>query len=165
MPLPLETPRLRIRPFVPRDLTAIHELIGSDPEVQRYRHLPVAATVDESRPFFEILLEHQRTHGFSLWAVEDRATGRLLGQSGFVQLRGPVELAYSFGSKHWGQGYATEAARACLDFGFADLGLTSIVAFVDPDNLGSRRVAEKIGMRSDGQETHDGRVLLRYAAP
>ena len=55
MPLPLETPRLRIRPFVPRDLTAIHELIGSDPEVQRYRHLPVAATVDESRPFFEIL--------------------------------------------------------------------------------------------------------------
>lgn len=163
MPLPLETQRLRIRSMVPGDLPELHRLLSSDREVQRYRHMGVAATVDESRPFFERLLEHQRVHGFSLWAVEDRRTGELLGQCGFVQVRGPAEIAYSFGREHWGRGYATEAARACLDLAIAELHLGPIVAFMDPANLGSKRVAEKLGMRFESREQHGGVEYLRYA--
>jgi len=165
MPLPILTERLRIRPFVARDAAAIHRLVSSDPEVQRYRHIPVAATVEESLPFFEWLLEQQRTQGFSLWAVEDRTTGELLGQCGLVRVRGPVEIAYSFGRSHWGKGFATEAARACLDFGRGELGLSPIVAYMDPANIGSQRVAEKLGMRADGHTDFNGVAYLRYVAP
>ena len=165
MPLPLETARLRIRALVSGDLPELHRLISSDAEVQRYRHMPVAATLEESRPFFERLLEHQRLRGFSLWAVEARETGELLGQCGVVQLRGAAEIAYSFGRAYWGRGYATEAARACLDFAIAELGLSPVVAYMDPANVGSKRVAEKLGMRDDGREELNGVAYLRYAIP
>lgn len=162
VPLPLETERLRIRVLEPADLLELHRLISSDPEVQRYRHMPVSATLDDSRAFFDRLVEHQRRRGFSLWAVVDRDTGRVLGQCGVVQFRGPVEIAYSFGREHWGKGYASEAAAACLAFATDELGLSPIVAFMDPRNLGSKRVAEKLGMRADGRETHGGVEYLRY---
>lgn len=162
MPLPLETERLRIRVFVPDDLAELHRLVSSDPEVQRYRHMPVAGTVAESQTFFDRLLEHQRTRGFSLWAVEDRVSRALIGQCGLVQVRGPVEIAYSFGREHWGRGYATEAARACLDLGRDELGIAPIVAFMDPANVGSRRVAEKLALRFEGRETLGTVEYLRY---
>jgi RimJ/RimL family protein N-acetyltransferase len=165
MPLPLVTEHLRIRPFVMDDAPEIHRLISSDPDVQRYRHARVAATVEESLPFFEWLLEHQRTHGYSLWAVEDRITSELLGQCGIVRARGPIELAYSFGREHWGRGYGTEAARACLAYGLGELGLAPIVAMMDLANVGSKRVAEKCGMRFDGQAAYTRVTYLRYVAP
>ncbi|HEV8536439.1 MAG TPA: GNAT family N-acetyltransferase [Candidatus Limnocylindria bacterium] len=156
---------MRIRALVPADLAELHRLVSSDPEVQRYRHMRVAASIAESRPFFERLLEHQRLHGFSLWAVEDRLSGELLGQCGLVRFRGPAEIAYSFGREHWGRGYATEAARACLDFAMGELAIAPVVAFMDPANLGSKRVAEKLGMRFDGRTDHDGIEYLRYVIP
>lgn len=165
MPLPLLTERLRLRAFVPEDAEALHRLVSGDPEVMRYRHIAVAATTADARPFLEFLIGHQRTRGFSLWAVEDRRSGSLLGQCGLIQVRGPIEIAYSFGRAHWGRGYATEAAHASLDFGSRELGLAPIVAFMDPANVGSRRVAEKIGMRFDGTARLAGVDHLRYVSP
>src|SRR5207245_10932429 len=110
-------------------------------------------------------LGHQRTHGYSRWAVEDRVSSVLLGQCGIVQARGPLELAYSFGREHWGKGYATEAARACLAYGLGELGLAPVVAMMDPANVGSKRVAEKCGMRFDGEVAYSGITYLRYVAP
>ena len=75
-----------------------------------------------------------------------------------------VEIAYYIVRDHWGQGYATEASRACLDHGFADLGLDRIIGLAWPDNPASLRVMEKSGMTYEGMHTYDGREMARYAA-
>lgn len=112
------------------------------------------------------LIEHQERHGFSKWGVCERASGALIGDCGIQLLEGgpDVELGFHLRPSAWGRGYATEAARACLDAAFADLGLDEVIAIVAPGNAASVRVLEKIGMRPAGERRALGRTWELFTA-
>lgn len=122
-------------------------------------------TLGETRATLERLLRYQRELGYSLWAVVHASSGELLGDCGLIPLErvGPeVELGYRFASRHWGRGYATEAASACRDAGFERFGLERIYIDIDPDNSGSLGVARKLGARLLGRAKHREFDVLRF---
>ena len=165
VPIPMETARLRLRSFRDGDVTALHERVFSDPEVMRYIPRGPATTIDRTRAAVERFMQHERAHGYSLWAVERKDTGELIGDCGLyrVEGKGPeVELAYHFTKPAWGKGYATEAARASLAFGFTEAGLDEIIAICFPEHTASRRVMEKCGMTYAGTARHYDLDLVKY---
>jgi RimJ/RimL family protein N-acetyltransferase len=104
--------------------------------------------------------------GMGLWALELKHTSEFLGQVGLfpVEGKGPeVEVAYELAPRAWGHGYATEAARALVDYGFGELSLRRIVALILPDNARSRNVASKCGLILEGPGRFYGLDLVVYA--
>lgn len=165
MPLPLETKRLVIRSFTSQDAPALHERVFGDPEAMKFMPRGASPSVERTRASIERFLRHEREHGFGLWAVELKESGELIGDSGLflVQGTGPeVEVAYHFGKPWWGQGIATEAAAACLRFGFTECGLDEIIAICFPEHIASRRVMEKCGMRFVGAARYYDLDLVKY---
>ncbi|MBO3742415.1 GNAT family N-acetyltransferase [Actinoplanes flavus] len=146
----LRTARLRLRPFEPGDVTAVHAYAG-DPEVVRFMHWGpnrpaetatfVAESVDPPAGVHPFAVERD---GELIGAVELRTTSA-------AHRRG--EFGYVLARHAWGRGYATEAAAAVLAYAF-DLGLHRVAATCDPANVASRRVLEKIGLRYEGH-LHD----------
>ncbi len=139
----IETRRLILRPLGPGDLEHFLEL-QSQPEVARF-------TMGFDRPAARRRLEEaaseweQRGHG--PMAVLERATGRFLGRSGlrFWPQFGETEVGWSFRIQEWGQGFATEAGRACIEWGFSALPLPYITAMIHAENERSLRVAQRLG--------------------
>lgn len=165
MPLPIETPRLTIRPFTLQDAPLLHERVLGDDEVMRFIPRGASPTIERTRASIERFIRHEREHGFGLWAVELKDAGELIGDAGLFLVEGvgpEVEVAYHFGKAWWGQGYATEAARACLDFGFRECGLTEIIAICYPEHVASRRVMEKAGMRFAGPARYYDIDVVKY---
>ena len=160
----LLTARLRLRPFAPdlSDVEALNE-IQSDPEHMRY--YPHPFSVDESRTWIERWIAHQEEHGFSLWAIEDRATAELLGNCGAVmqEVDGErhVELGWSVTPRRTRQGIATEAGAAWRDRCLGEMGLDHVISLVRPENAPSRGVAERIGM-TPWKETTFGSMGWRH---
>jgi RimJ/RimL family protein N-acetyltransferase len=141
------------------------QAVFGDPEVMRFSGggaRSPAGTLERVRS----LIEHQERHGFSKWGVCERASGALIGDCGIQLLEGgpDVELGFHLRPSAWGRGYATEAARACLDAAFADLGLDEVIAIVAPGNAASVRVLEKIGMRPAGEREALGRTWELFTA-
>ena len=126
--------------------------IQADPVVMRF-FTPGPRTRDEVRGELERCIGLQARHGFSLWAAIDKGDGRLIGRCGLLpqnlQGRAEVEIAYLIDRSRWNLGLATEAARAIRDHGFDRLGLERLVSIIHRDNLASRRVAEKAGLRPE----------------
>lgn len=122
--------------------------IFSDPEAMRY--YPGVKDRAETVAWVRWNREHYRKRGFGLWVASLKESGEFAGQCGLVvQSVGgqeEIELGYLFLRKFWGRGLATEAARACRDYCFEHLGHTRLLSLIDPGNLASRRVAEKVGM-------------------
>ena len=138
---------------------------NSDPLVWRYMGVDESRSVEETRERVEVLMDIEREHGFTLWAVVDRASGVVIGDCGLIPLEriGPeVELGYRFGPANWGKGYATEAALAARDLGFDRFRLDQIYVDVNPGNEGSLKVARKLGARLLGPATHRGQPVLRH---
>jgi RimJ/RimL family protein N-acetyltransferase len=162
--LPLETERLRIRPFEPeRDAPPLHELWG-DPEAMQFIPGGAKATVDETRSRLESL-RGQANDGWGFWAMEKRDKGRPLGGVGLFPLNwtGPeIELAYHVVPSAWNQGYASEAATAVLAAAWDD-GLDHVVAVAMPGNGASRRVMEKLGMSLEGPTRYRELDVVRYS--
>ena len=106
-------------------------------------------------------------YGHGLWAVLSKADQQLLGDCGLVRwdIDGVAELevGYHFKRKHWGQGYATEAARACMDYAFRQLGTKRIISMIRPENLPSRRVAERNGLQIEKEVFWRGYQHYVYA--
>ena len=162
MPLPLVTERLRLRPATLQDLEVWLEL-SRDAEEHWFGE--PSSTIDDARAKLMWHIAHQEQHGFASWAAELRATGKVIGAAGLTHLAGSaeIEVGYRFLKKHWGQGYATEAASASIRFGFDELGLERIVAVTLPENRASRRVMEKCGMRFVGVAHVYGHDQVKYA--
>ena len=167
IPLPIETERLLVRSFVPHTDSESMIAVYCDPEVMRY--IPGGALSAESvRATLEEYAQAHEERGFSSWALIERASGRLIGDTGFhiFAPTGEIELGYTLARAAWGQGYATEAAKACLAAGLEHLGVTRIIAVVDIDNETSQRVAERIGMaRVETIEAHGRPHVLFGAGP
>jgi [ribosomal protein S5]-alanine N-acetyltransferase len=145
-------PMVELRRLEPGDLDAVHALI-SRMDVVRHMLLPLC-TREESEKFLrDSLLESPSDPWRSLVrAICDGPRGDLVGLCGVVILRGAEEgeIWYLVEPESWGKGIATEAARHLLEFGFGELGLHRIWATCLPENPGSARVLEKLGMRKEG---------------
>lgn len=114
-------------------------------------------------------VDHWERHGFGLWLARDRRTGAMVGRGGLqytylVEL-GEVEAAWTIVPDRWGQGLATELARAAIDVAFGHLELTAIVALTLPDNFASRRVMEKTGFAFEREIRHAGLPHVLYRLP
>jgi [ribosomal protein S5]-alanine N-acetyltransferase len=161
----LHTPRLYLRPIAPTDLAALHAML-THPQVRRFlcddRILPleqVAEWIEESAKLFQ-------TERFGLWGMFPRFDRvQFLGFCGFWYFHTPpeLELAYALNFDYWGQGLATEAARAMLHYGFEQLKLDRIAASTDEPNTASRRVLEKLGMSLVRRSQPASSVLVHYA--
>jgi [ribosomal protein S5]-alanine N-acetyltransferase len=165
IPLPIETERLLVRPFLPEtDVDPMLDVYG-DPDVMRY--VPAGAlSADAVRTTLERYVQaQQKRGGFSSWALVERASNRVVGDVGFgvFAQTGDVELGYTLARVAWGHGYATESARACVAAGLLHLPVTRIVAVVDEANERSVRVAERIGMISLESIGAHGRPHLLFA--
>jgi RimJ/RimL family protein N-acetyltransferase len=162
--LPLETDRLRIRPFEPeRDAAPLHELWGNAEAMQ---FIPGGAkeSVDETRERLESL-PGRAPDGLGFWALEERGSGRLVGGVGLFPLswEGPeLELAYHVVPSAWNRGYASEAAAALLAAAW-EAGLDQVVAVAMPGNVASRRVMEKLGMSVEGPTRYRDLDVVRYS--
>ena len=146
----LRTPRLVLRQWGDEDLEPFAAL-NADPEVMR--HFPSTMTREQSDQWAEQQRATLAERGWGLWAVEAKP-----GFIGFVGLNEPrfeahftpaVEIGWRLAREAWGHGYATEAARAAVEFGFGELGLGEIVSFTTAGNDRSRRVMERLGMTHD----------------
>jgi RimJ/RimL family protein N-acetyltransferase len=167
MPLPLQTERLVIRPYRAEDATALHDALGAA-EVMRWTPRAPSKDVTETGERLARTMEFtaRQPAGLGIWALVLRDRDELLGQVGLfpVEGNGPqIEVAYLLAPRAWGRGYATEAARALIAYGFGEVGLARIVALILSDNVRSRRVAEKCAMNAEGPGRYYGLDLVVYA--
>jgi ribosomal-protein-alanine N-acetyltransferase len=147
MQIVLETSLLILREFVPQDADAL-ALVISDPETMRYYPSPYdRAGVEE---WIARNIRRYRTNGHGLWALDLKSTGEMIGDCGItlqdVDGEQLPEIGYHLRRDMWGQGFATEAARACRDHGFAKLETDCLISLIRPENAASCRVAERNGM-------------------
>ncbi len=142
----IETARLRLRSFRESDLEDLARL-NADPDVMRYVGQGRPLSRAESWRQISTIVGHQQLRGYSIWAVEDRATGQFVGRVGpwFPEGWPILEVGWLIDPLWQRQGLATEAARAALDWVFAHLSVEQIGSLIAPDNLASARVAEKLG--------------------
>ena len=148
----LDTERLTLRAFTPDDVDDLVAL-DSDPAVMRYLNggVPTPREVIEREVLPRFIASSQRGDRYGVWAAIERATGAFVGWFGFGPHEGgaadEVSLGYRLRRAVWGRGYATEGARALIRLGFTELGAQRVVATTYQDNLASRRVMEKAGLR------------------
>ena len=144
----LETDRLLLREYVEDDAEAFLKL-NTDPEVLRFVPDKALLNVEQAR---QVLIDHPiadyRKNGFGRGACILKKSGEQIGFAGLKYLKelDEVDIAYRFMPTYWGQGLATEAARASVRYGFADLGLKRIIGLVMPENTASVGVLEKAGL-------------------
>jgi RimJ/RimL family protein N-acetyltransferase len=171
MPLPHETEHLRFRRMTPADLDEMAKLLG-DPAVMEF--YPAPKTREQAAAWIAWNEDNYEQYGFGLWIIETR-DGDFVGDCGLTWQRVNGELKLEVGyhvSPAWqGRGFATEAAAASRDFAREHTDSSELVAIVHPDNRGSSRVAEKIGMRrvdddlgADGSVRHVLSMRLRSTA-
>lgn len=175
----LRTERLLLRRWRAEDREPFAAL-NADPEVME--HFPAPLSRAESDALFDAIEAGFGRHGFGLWALEPLDDGGLIGFTGLALPRFEahftpvVEVGWRLARPAWGQGYATEAARAALAYGFGQAGLTEVVSFTTVANVRSRAVMERLGMTRDPAEDFDHpslppdhpqrrHVLYRLAAP
>lgn len=152
--------RLLLRDLAAEDEAALRAL-EAEPALYRYRD-SAPPSEEEIGAFFQRTqeLQAQNPRPAYLLAITLPAAGRLIGLVTLTitnRTLGQAELGYRLGIDYWGHGYAAEAAEALVGFGFATLGLHRIYALCHPDNIGSRRVMEKVGMRYEGHLREDWR--------
>jgi RimJ/RimL family protein N-acetyltransferase len=166
----LSTDRLRVRPWTASDddIAAAFAIYG-DPLVLRYLFGKTPdASIDVTRDWLtRLVATADPTAPTGSWAIEERATGQVIGTLIFkvVEMNGVAEpeIGFHLARSAWGKGYATEASRALIAYGFATLDAPRIIGFAKPDNAASRRVLEKVGMHEDGTGTFKGDPVVVYA--
>ena len=152
----IRTQRLLLRRWRPADRVPFASM-NADPEV--VEHLQGPLTRERSDAFVDRIEEHWEERGWGLWAVEIPGEAPFIGYVGLwpaeYMAAGMVEVGWRLGRAYWGRGFATEAARHALRFGFEQVGLPEIVSFTVPQNVRSRRVMERIGLIRDPSADFD----------
>lgn len=142
----LRTERLLLRGLQPGDLDA-YAAMYADPEVMRY--LEDGRPLDRAAAWrsMAVHLGHWQLRGYGQWALVDRATSELVGRAGLWEPEGwpGLEVGWLLARPHWGQGFATEAGRAAIDYAFEVLGTEQVISLIRPENHLSIRVAERLG--------------------
>lgn len=160
----LETSRLILRAWTLADAAKLFE-ICSDAEVMK--HLGTGKpyeTVEQADDFLHWAVKYQKENGFCRWAVLKKETEEIVGSCGFARPHRTeeIELGYLLARKFWGEGLATEAAAACLKYGFEKLKFKEVIAMTDLENVASQKVLEKIGFVKRGIESFNDEEDLVY---
>ncbi|HAU0262630.1 TPA: GNAT family N-acetyltransferase [Legionella pneumophila] len=148
----IETERLILRTWENEDANEYYR-INQDPKVIEFLQGPL--TMKEVTDFISFVNKQFEEIGYTVWAAQEKSSGKLIGYIGLDPIKWnppfgkAVEVEWRLGSEYWNKGYATEGAKACLDYGFNQCGLKEIVSFTVPMNSRSIRVMEKIGMIRD----------------
>ena len=159
----IETERLYLRKLARADYEDMLRVFTSFRNPDGSLGLP-----EDVRGWLHHYIAHEQQRGYGMFAVLLKSNGRVVGDCGLehyenIDGRSGIEIAYEFDKAYWRHGYATEAAIVVRDYAFTELGLNRIVAFILEDNVGSRRVAEKIGMTIEKVVLKDSQPFLRYA--
>jgi RimJ/RimL family protein N-acetyltransferase len=159
----LETERLRLRMFRTADFEA-YAAICADPDVMRYLGDGKPLSKADAWRQIAMILGHWSLRGYGLWAVEERATGALVGRIGLFEPEGwpGFELGWMLRRASWGQGYAIEGARRALAHAFTEMGRDHLISLIRPANQPSIRVAEKLGETLEGRTDLFGHDILVY---
>ena len=148
----LTTNRLTLRPLTMDDASDLFAVF-SDPAVVRYWSAEPWTSIADAHEMIDQALACYRDGTDVRFGIELAATGALIGTAGlhhFFPKNRRCELGYALGSAHWGKGYATEALSAALDYGFHELRLNRVEADIDPRNVASGAVLERMGFRKEG---------------
>lgn len=166
MPLPLETERLTLRSPRVEDAEALVEVFG-DPDAMRYVGNGRTRTVEELCLALERGISLEAERGFNMFVVVRRKDGRVLGDCGLSvwQPTGETEIGWRFAKEHWGHGYAAESAKAVLQFAAEEVGLSRLISVIHPENVASRRLAERLGFVPEREEEVHGIPVIYYARP
>ena len=144
-----ETERLKIRPMTTDDFYLMR-LLDTDAQVVKYLGHGKVRTEEETKHNLNKILNDYEKYGLGVYIAEDRNTKEFLGRTGLIpwNLEGQFywEVGYSFKPSAWGRGYATEAAKFLVDYGFKKLKTSHLVSLINPENKGSIHVAKKAGM-------------------
>ncbi|MGV8995932.1 MAG: GNAT family N-acetyltransferase [Parvibaculaceae bacterium] len=161
-PTTLETDRLILRQWRASDLEPFWAM-GQDPQVMEYL-LPFADRA-ASDAGAKRLTDHISAHGFGFWALEEKGGAPFIGFTGLIHVNPDrpfapaVEIGWRLARAQWGKGYASEAARASLTYGFDTLKLDEIVSLTVPANTRSRAVMERIGMTRNPNDDFDNAAV------
>lgn len=160
----VETPRLLLREFSPDDVGALAEILGDTRVMEFSANGP--CTEDDTRQFIDWCLDSYRNHGFGQWAVVDRLSRAVIGFCGLshVELDGAqeIEIGYRLAPIVWGQGLASEAAKAASEYGFSYCHIDSIIAIIATRHVVSACVAEKVGFGIDTHTKYRGWDVCIY---
>jgi RimJ/RimL family protein N-acetyltransferase len=141
----LETERLVLRGLTAEDFEPLAEFMA-DPEVARYLTGEPLSRADTWRGL-ATALGHWHLRGYGVWAVERKSDRAFMGRVGMINPEGwpGLEIGWTLGRLYWGEGYATEAARAAMAYAFATQKVDRLISCIDPDNLASQAVAKRLG--------------------
>jgi len=158
----IETERLILRPVQKTDFADLC-ILDSDPEVRRY--FPEGAlVVEQIAKELERFMREWESLGFGMFVAIEKKNNQFIGRCGFAKLEtGVVEFGYLLLKEYWGQGYATEASLALLDWGTKHVPTDHIVGFAPANHLASRRVLEKCGMQYDKMDIYQDIVCVFYS--
>jgi len=154
----IQTERLLLRPWKEEDLEPLARM-NADPRVMEFFFHPLAR--EESAARLKVYAQHIRDHGWGLWAVAVPGVSGFIGWIGLwpigfeAHFTPAIEVGRRLLPEYWGQGYATEGAKAAVQYGFDVLKLDQIVSITVPENLRSRRIMEKLGMQHDPKDDFD----------
>ena len=160
----LETARLRLRRFRDEDADVVFAIIGDRVAMQFY---PKTFGPEDAKQWVARNQRRYREDGYGLFAVMLKDGEKVIGDCGIIKqnVEGEtaMEVGYHFRRDQWGRGYATEAARACMGLAFDSFGADKVISLIRPENVPSRRVAERNGMKLEREIMHYGLPHLVYA--
>jgi RimJ/RimL family protein N-acetyltransferase len=158
----IETERLRLRAFAAGDLEPYAAMYADDGFVRYLGGRTL--TKGQAWENMALILGHWSLLGYGIWAIECLGTGELVGRAGLLNLPGwpDVEICWALSPKFWGHGYATEAARASIDWAFREAGMHRLISLIDPDNHRSEAVARRLGERFREQITVEAKPTKVY---
>lgn len=152
----IETSRLILRELEEADFSSLRHMLQDEEVMYAYEG---AFTDDMVKAWYDRQLTRYAETGYGLWSLVEKETGRWIGQCGLTlqDFNGVevLEVGYLLCKEYWGNGYATEAARACMDYAFGHLGVKEVYSIIRDDNIASQRVAERNGLKKVG-------ILTKY---
>ena len=160
----LTTDRLLLRAFVKEDLDAFAALVADKEVIQHATYDGTPMTRAQAVNWLCYMLGHWHMHGFGIWGVEEKSSGVLIGRIGlqFLEWFDDVELVWMLAASAWGKGFATEGARAAIDFGLNKLSLPRIAAVIRQENKASIRLAERLGMELEKEVVRQEIPFYQY---
>jgi len=158
----IETERLILREILPEDAEAMFEM-DSDPDVHLYLGNEPVKDIEQINNVIQFIRKQYIDNGIGRWAVVLKESNEFIGWCGLKYFTEIInnhihiyDLGYRFGKKYWGKGYATEAAKACMEYGFNNMKLKEIYAMTDSRNANSNNVLKKLGFTFVEKFDYDG---------
>lgn len=159
----ITTSRLTLRPFTLEDVIPLHRIVN-EPGIMKYFPRTDPPDMERVKKLIARQFMQYETYNLGWWAVIPKGQTDLIGWNGlqFIPETEEIEVGYLLSKPYWGQGFATEGAKAALNFGFEKLRLKEIIGLTHPENTASQNVLKKCGMQYTEQKEYFGLLLYRF---